>query len=184
MTIFLKPELEIALAEFDDPFAAMMAWEGRVYRELEGRRTQRVVLNEQAYFVKQHTGVGWQEIFKNLLQCRLPIISAQQEYEALKRLATLQIPVPDLVGFGRKGINPARIQSFLITRELPKHISLEHLCKTWNICPPSFRLKNALIKIVAHIARTLHDNGMNHRDFYLCHFLLDLVMYSDSCVLN
>jgi hypothetical protein len=25
---------------------------------------------------------------------------------------------------------------------------------------------------VAEIARTLHENGINHRDFYLCHFLL------------
>lgn len=180
MTIFLKPELKIALAESEDPFAEIMALEGRVYRELEGRRTQRVVLNDQAYFVKQHTGVGWKEILKNLFQFRLPIVSAKQEYLALKRLLTLHIPVAEIVGFGKKGMNPAKIQSFLITRELPKHLSLEYLTKTWNLCSPSFRLKNTLIKTVAHIARTLHNNGMNHRDFYLCHFLLDLEKYSEG----
>jgi heptose I phosphotransferase len=29
-----------------------------------------------------------------------------------------------------------------------------------------------LIKKVAEIARTMHQNGVNHRDFYICHFLL------------
>ena len=36
--------------------------------------------------------------------------------------------------------------------------------------PLSAQAKAAL----AESARKLHDNGMNHRDFYLCHFRLDL----------
>ena len=34
-------------------------------------------------------------------------------------------------------------------------------------------LKKVLIEKVANLARTLHDQGVNHRDFYLCHLLLD-----------
>jgi len=33
-------------------------------------------------------------------------------------------------------------------------------------------LKLALIRYVAGVSRTLHRNGVNHRDFYICHFLL------------
>ena len=33
--------------------------------------------------------------------------------------------------------------------------------------------KRDLIPKLAAVARQLHDNGINHRDFYLCHFLLD-----------
>jgi len=35
-------------------------------------------------------------------------------------------------------------------------------------------LKRALIQKLASISRQLHEHGVNHRDYYLCHFLLDL----------
>ena len=52
-------------------------------------------------------------------------------------------------------------------------VSLEDFCRDWPENPPVFPLKLALIQKVADIARNMHQNGMNHRDFYLCHFLLD-----------
>jgi hypothetical protein len=55
---------------------------------------------------------------------------------------------------------------------------LEVFCRSWRQYPPrygsSLRLKRLLIKKVAEIARQLHSNGINHRDFYLCHFRLQL----------
>lgn len=155
-------------------FDQIMQLQGEVYRELEGRRTQRICIQDKAYFIKQHFGVGWKEIFKNLLQLRLPVISAKNEWLALQQLKKLDILSQEWVGYGYKGLNPARIQSFLITRELPKHISLEEFCKQWQRCPPSFVIKQHLITEVARIARVLHNNGINHRDFYICHFLLDV----------
>ena len=35
-------------------------------------------------------------------------------------------------------------------------------------------MKHALIRRVAGMARRMHHGGVNHRDFYLCHFLLHL----------
>src|SRR3990167_73207 len=154
-------------------FAQMMALRGTVYRQLENRKTQRIIMNNQTYFIKQHFGVGWKEIFKNLLQLRLPVISAKKEWQALQRLQQLNIPVPILAGYGCEGINPARRQSFVLTQELPESVSLEVLGKQWQNTPPTFRFKQQLITEVARIARTLHESGMNHRDFYICHFLLD-----------
>jgi heptose I phosphotransferase len=52
-------------------------------------------------------------------------------------------------------------------------VSLEDFCREWPEAPPAFPLKLALIQKVADIARSLHQNGVNHRDFYLCHFLLE-----------
>lgn len=170
----IDPEIESLFATPPPLFAQFMALQGEVYRELENRRTQRIILNHQPYFIKQHFGVGWREIFKNLMQLRLPIVSAKTEWQALKHLNTLNIPVPLVKAYGYCGLNPARRQSFLLTRELPPNISLEDLCKTWHTEPPAFRFKQQLIKEVARIARIMHDSGMNHRDFYLCHFLLDL----------
>ena len=38
--------------------------------------------------------------------------------------------------------------------------------------PLTPRMKRAILKKVAEIARAMHQNGVNHRDFYICHFLL------------
>lgn len=182
MNLILDPEIKI----MDGPntktnvFNKIMLLKGKVYRELENRCTQRIQLHDKPYFIKQHFGVGWKEIFKNLFQLRWPVLSANNEFKAIQLLKNLNIPTLEMVGFGLKGINPARRRSFLITRELPPFITLEDLCKDWRIKPPSFSFKYDLIKEVARIARILHKNGINHRDFYICHFLLDLIQYNNN----
>jgi len=154
-------------------FKEFMQLQGQTYRTLEGRRTQRILIHNQTYFIKQHFGVGWKEIFKNLLQFKLPIISAKNEWQALQRLQELGVMTPKLKAYGRRGFNPARMQSFLLMEELKTMISLEDFCRHWKTQAPSVVLKRALIAKVASIAKTMHENGINHRDFYLCHFLLD-----------
>lgn len=171
MYLTLNPALEQYFQDGQSLFDQIMSMRGKVYRELEGRRTQRIELNGRGYFLKQHFGVGWREIFKNLLQLRLPVLSAKNEWRALERLQQLNIATMQTVGFGCRGMNPAGLQSFLLTDELTEVISLEDLCKTWKGNPPAPKFKRALIKEVAQIARTMHNNGINHRDFYLCHFL-------------
>ena len=170
--LVLDPEIKALFSPHKSLFNQIMRLSGEVYRELENRRTQRIVLNGKSYFLKQHFGVGWKEIFKNLLQLRLPVISAKNEWQALQRLQQLQIPAATIAGYGCHGWNPATRQSFILTHELPPHRSLEDLCRDWNTTPPAFRLKQKLLKEVARIARILHENGINHRDFYICHFLL------------
>lgn len=154
-------------------FDQILSLEGDVYRHLEGRRTFRWECNGRGYFIKVHLGVGWAEIFKNLLSLRLPVLGADNEYQAIRKLEELDVPTMTVAGFGRRGLNPARRESFLITDELTDVISLEDLCRDWPTRPPGPKLKRALICEVARMARLLHDNGLNHRDFYLCHFLAE-----------
>lgn len=181
--IYIAPPLKAYFSTSSDLFDQVMALRGQVYRELENRRTQRVMLGEQAYFVKQHFGVGWKEIFKNLFQLKLPVLGAKNEWYAIRRLQKLHVLTQEIVGYGRRGCNPAKQQSFLITRELPKNVSLEDFCRSWPNERPSFSVKQTIIREVARIARTLHENGMNHRDFYICHFLLDLEKYTNGLIL-
>ena len=173
MKLWLEEDIA-SLFSSPQGFMQMMQLRGEVFRELEGRRTQRVMLKTKAYFIKQHFGVGWKEIFKNLVQGRLPVLSAKNEYVAIKHLESLQIPTMTAVGYGCRGYNPASLQSFLLTQELTQVVSLEDYCRDWRLKPPSFLEKCALIREVARIARRLHESGLNHRDFYLCHFLLAL----------
>lgn len=182
MYLTLTPNIQKTLSDAAPAFEQIMQWRGEVYRALENRRTQRIQINDQFYFIKQHYGVGWKEIFKNLVQGRLPITSAKNEFLALQRLVALGIPTLTIEGYGNKGLNPATQQSFLLTQELPPTQSLEDLTREWRVKPPSFRFKLSLIQAIATIASTLHRAGINHRDFYICHFLLDLLEYSKGQV--
>jgi len=155
-----------------DPFAEVEALQGQVLRELEGRRTLRIEIDGRGYFAKIHRGVGWREIFKNLICLRLPVLGAHNEWQAIERFGQLGIDTMRMVAFGERGRDPARRHSFIITEELAPTISLEDYCYGWPRTPPEPKLKRALITRVAEIARTMHENWMNHRDFYLCHFLL------------
>ncbi len=157
-----------------DAFAEARALRGTVLRELEGRRTLRFELAGRGYYAKLHRGVGWREIVKNLLVARLPALGAEQEWRAIRRLAQLGVPTMSAVAYGRRGTNPARIESFIITEELAPTISLEDFCRDWPAQPPTPALKRALITRVAGMAATMHRGGVNHRDCYLCHFLLHL----------
>ena len=158
----------------EDPFAEIMSLEGKIYREMNGRRTLRFEMGGRGYFAKIYRGVGWREIVKNLCKFNVPVIDATTELNAIRRLEQLGVDTMTVAGFGRRGMNPARRESFLITDELLDMPSLEAVCKAWPTDPPSPRLKREMIVKVAEMARVLHENGVNHRDFYLCHFLLDV----------
>lgn len=171
-TLFLREELA-ALWQGHDPFDMAKNLVGEIFRDKEGRRTLRFEMNGHSYFLKWHNGVGWTEIIKNLLQLRLPIVSAENEWQAIQHLHAHGIDSMTIAGYGQRGKNPASRQSFLITDELTNTMSLEHLGRQWQQRPPSLATKRLLIKKLAQIARTMHESGLNHRDFYLCHFLLD-----------
>lgn len=175
--LYLATELQQA---WQNPFASILSLEGQVYREQSGRRTLKFNYNGQEYFAKIHTGVGWREIFKNLLQWRLPTLSAKPEWSALQRLKSLNIATLSLVGYGCRGWNPACLQSFVITKALQDMVSLEDHTLDWQKQTPSVAEKRFLINSIAKIARCLHDNGINHRDFYLCHFLIPRNFAIDS----
>ncbi len=167
--LHIEPDFRHRLAGRDS-FEELLTLEGEVIRHVATRRTSRIRCGDRIYFIKAHFGVGWGEIFKNLVTLRLPVLGAMNEVQAIRRVRELGIAVPRVVAFGSRGTNPARRQSFLITEDLGDTTTLEKLSETWVTVPPAPRLKWDLIAEVARIARLLHEHGINHRDFYICHF--------------
>ncbi|WP_457788744.1 lipopolysaccharide core heptose(I) kinase RfaP [Pseudomonas sp. PL-6] len=155
-----------------DPFAAVEALQGQVYRELEGRRTLRTEVAGRGYFVKIHRGIGWGEIAKNLLTAKAPVLGAGQEWRAIQRLTEAGVATMTAVAYGERGANPASQHSFIVTEELAPTVDLEQFSLHWREQPPTPRLKWALIREVAQMTGTMHRAGVNHRDCYICHFLL------------
>ncbi len=174
--IWIAAELADRLrAESDrELWRRVFAIEGEIFREPRGaaRRTLRFEHAGVGYFLKLHWGIGWPEIAKNLLAFKRPVLGARNEWRAIQRLEALGVETMTLAGFGEHGLNPARQRSFVITRELADTVSLEDYCARWATRPPPFTHKQALIARVAAMTAALHRNGLNHRDLYLCHFLL------------
>jgi UDP-glucose:(heptosyl)LPS alpha-1,3-glucosyltransferase len=149
--------------------------QGELIRSGLGRRTSRLKFDGKSYYLKTHTGVGWPEIIKNWTYLRLPVLGAKNEWHGVHHLERLGINTLTIAGYGTSGDYAAR-QSFILTEEIEGSISLEELGYEWLRNPPrkksELRYKRWLIRKIAEMARTIHQSGANHRDFYLCHFLL------------
>lgn len=152
-----------------DIFQLIENIQGQVAREMSDRQTLRFEFNGRSYYRKWHRGVGWREIIKNILQLRMPVLGADNEWEALNTLRALNIPSLLPVAYGKRGINPARQQSFIVTRELAGVVQLDHYFEQHSV---AIKPRRQIIGKVARMVRALHLAGINHRDLYLCHFMM------------
>ena len=164
-----------------DSLTEAFALEGEVFREVAGvRRTLRVQIGDQFYFVKLHYGVGWREIWKNWVQLKRPIIGAENEYNACRDLAELGMTAPQPAAYAQDNGNIAKRRSFVLCDELADYQSLEDVTNAWftpqrdnqstlSVAP---KVKLRLLKSVAKFAREFHAHGFVHRDFYICHLLI------------
>ncbi|MEQ1766111.1 MAG: lipopolysaccharide core heptose(I) kinase RfaP [Methylotenera sp.] len=166
----------------EDMFAYIMQMQGKAFRDVGIRKTIQVSLNGKSYFVKQHFGVGWREIFKNLISFKVPIVSAITEVSAIQKLEEVGIATTPLVAYGVKGSNPATQQSFIITQDLGDITSLEDVCADWQTNPPEAAFKQTVVIAMAKLAAKLHAAGLCHRDFYLCHLALNKAELSKNQV--
>jgi len=151
--------------------AQYFAIPGEVCRRVEGRRTARFERGGRTFYIKCHEGVGWPEILKNLLSLRLPVLGARNEWRAIGRLEALGLPTMRAVAFGEEGWSPASRRSFLVTEAIRGTQDLEQWAGELRLATGArrTRAKRGMICNLARITRTLHGNGINHRDYYLCH---------------
>jgi heptose I phosphotransferase len=167
-----------------DPFDVVAEQDGEIFKNKDGRRTLRFYINGNGYFLKHHKGIGWKEIIKNLLQLRLPILGAENEFIAINKLHEIGIDTMRAVACGVNGINPALQESFLITEEITDTINLEKYCQRWKEDKSFGEKKKKLLKKIAALSRKLHGAGINHRDFYLCHFLIKKEVAESAILAN
>ncbi|EJD6048721.1 lipopolysaccharide core heptose(I) kinase RfaP [Providencia rettgeri] len=171
--IELKPPFS-ELWKNKDPFIEAGKLQGEVFRALESRKTLRFELEGRSYFIKIHYGTTLKEVLKNLFSFRLPVLGADREWNAIHQLTQVGVDTMNGRAFGQKGINPLRRHSFIITEDLTPTVSLEDYCANWLDNPPTFSTKQMIIRRVAKMVRKMHAAGINHRDCYICHFLLHL----------
>ena len=105
-------------------------------------------------------------IFNELVGGQTPSFGAEAEWRAIKVFQKIGIPTIEPF-YMQSGVSFFDHRSLLISKALEKKVSLEH----FSTSNPVF--KRQLIKKIAEISRKMHLAGINHRDFYLCHFLMD-----------
>lgn len=160
-----------------DPFAEVEKLEGEVFRKVKTRKTFRIEVSGRGFFVKYHRGIGWKEIFKNLLQFKLPVLGAANEFHALEKLHSIGVDTMTAAAYGRRmGIDPSKQESFLITEELKNMTSLEDVAKSGT----GSETKHKLIMKTAASAGKMHRAGINHRDCYICHYLTDMDNFTSA----
>ena len=154
-------------------FESALRLQGEVHRALEQRRTLAFTFGGRDYFIKLHFPPSWREIAKNLVQLRLPVIGARNEWRALERLRNAGVRTARPCAYFDRGGWLGRRRSFIVLGAVENFIDLESFWREqgWQSIP--FPARRAIIREVAETARRMHDAGVNHRDFYLCHFLLD-----------
>lgn len=175
MLLELTDELRDALPEGADPFEWFLQGGGEVHRHIKNRLTYEVRLGKLHFYVKRHLGCGWGEVLKEWYRLRKPVVSARTEWEGAAILAAAEVRVPKVLGKGERGRYPHAIESFVVLDALEDCETLEHFKDGWMDYTGSrwVTLKRALIDEVARMGHTMHGQGINHRDFYINHFLIN-----------
>ncbi len=160
------------LASFD----ALMHYQGGTVAKnvLRERTTVRFELPAdsrapEAFFIKRHIPSSWREYVKPLLRFNRPTLGAQHEWNAILAFHEAGIATMTPVALGEHNGS-----SFLITCEIDncRRLSdwMADVLPRRNAVPRDDI--NRVIAAVARVARTMHQNGMHHQDFYVHHLLV------------
>jgi hypothetical protein len=172
-----KDFLEFLHASGLDSFDDCMRLKGMVVKSaVRERSTHRLDLEGVTVYVKKHFFPGIREILKNLLRFRFPV-GALNEWRALLAFHTHNIPTMIPICAGRKPLLwKIEKESFLLTYDLGKASRLDDFFKVNAVIPcrgKALETKKRILENLADITRSMHGAGINHRDYYLCHILMD-----------
>jgi len=128
----------------------------------------------KVFYLKRYRHPPLSEQLRRIRECGLKSSSGWREMHYIKKLSLLGIPTMRGVAFGQRMNRLMEKRSFGITEEI-KGRSLETLANQAMRDPhavPSWSERKEMIRLLALMTRRLHQNGLYHRDLYLCHVFL------------
>ncbi|MEJ2200833.1 MAG: lipopolysaccharide kinase InaA family protein [Desulfuromonadaceae bacterium] len=162
-------------AGFKDFADFMEMADGRHICHKRGRSVYRFEVGSRAFYLKRNR-FHRVEFFKGLLRFRLFRREAVREWRNILMIRDAGIPTITPVAMGARYCFGFETASFIVSEELYGSEPLDRLLRR-RLGPlrgrDRRRLKGHYLPRVADIARTLHDSGLNHQDFYLSHFYAD-----------
>ncbi|MCC7508874.1 MAG: hypothetical protein IT464_05835 [Planctomycetes bacterium] len=164
----LRPELEaLDLLSLDAIFLRRDL--SVVKAKLAERQTLRMESpTGKSYFIKRYKQPApdpfWSGLFAE--QFDSPV---QREWAVLRRLYKLGIDAPQPAACIEERDGARVLRAALVTVGLPAATNLQALLRTTEISPAR---RQRIAAQLGRILRTMHDGGVNHRDFYLVHILV------------
>jgi len=158
-------------------FGDFMRLEGMAVKSaVRERSTHRLQLEGVTVYIKKHFFQGVREILKSVLRLQLPV-GALNEWRALLAFHAHNIPTMIPICAGRKPLVwKIEKESFLLTHDLCEARRLDDFLKGNGAIPCRGKMlekKKRILENLADLTRTMHSAGINHRDYYLCHILMD-----------
>ena len=137
-------------------------------------RTDRITLRftlddngvQRPFYIKRHGRSSWKEYLKPLLRLTWPILGARNEWNAILDFHDIGLPTMTPVAFGEAGSD-----SFLITESLENCDKLSVVLAKSTQTSFGDGAHRQITRNVANLARTMHNAGHHHQDFYLGHLM-------------
>lgn len=138
---------------------------------------------KRTFYIKRHNSefIGLSRLFSRLFP-RRSLSQGKLEFENICDFRKNNLPTAVPVAVGEKFSRFFWVRSFLITEDFSPFISLEALLENQAQVlsgPKGENKKRILLKEIAVLARRMHKNGFNHRDFNATHILLNYNNGSD-----
>jgi hypothetical protein len=161
-----------SLSDFDSFYSLPV---GKIVKRVrKDRFTSRITLKldgkDFESYIKRSRYSVLTDICKTIRKFTRQRSSFLNEYNALILLAGSGVPTitPIAAAAERKGII---CRSFILTESLGRTVKLQDWAPQHLIAknPQTEKAKRAIIESLARITRTMHESGINHRDYYLTH---------------
>ena len=157
---------------------------GETIKQIKARSVIRFEIRhhdiKRTFYIKRHNSefMGLSRLFSRLFP-RRSLSQGRLEFENICVFRKNNLPTVIPVAAGKKFSHFFWARSFLITEDFSRFISLESLLENrpqFLSGPKGENRKRILLKEVAVLARRMHQNGFNHRDFNATHMSLFIIM--------
>ncbi len=153
---------------------------GTAVKQIDQRSVTRIELSHDhepiVLYLKRHVGarLSLGELVGHWFAGR-PGSPGLAEFENICAFRNSGLPTVVPVAAGEKRTGLFRYESFLITKNVEPYMSLETIIRQHSHLldgPDGNRRKKHWIESIARMARIMHSNGFNHRDFNATHVLI------------
>ncbi len=165
------------LSSFDD---IMHGDAGEVFEAKPGgRENRRIVLigrggQSQTVYLKKHRIRTFSTRWRARSRLSISTTPSWLEVDSINKLEQDGIRTMRVIGYGEQLTADGWLESFVMTQGLRDHVSLQDYLLVRGDRDSTRRDAEFLriLDLTADLARTFHDAGYNHRDFYCSHVFL------------
>ncbi len=160
----------------------METLDGDCMRVLNDRENWRLRMDGRTVYLKKHHIRTWKSRLRAKMRLGPGETAARTEVSNVRHMSRDGIDAMTLIAFGERLADDGLLESFLLTEDLHGYMPLDdfiasqfpkrELHRTMRQNAEDACHLKALIVKVACVARSFHESGYNHRDFYCCHFFI------------